>query len=360
MNALLFPEAAKPIVKRWISPGDLPKKHNHRPRAANYAPREKKAPKDNRRPNPFRQPIGDPDELDFRHMKWSRIRGQVRQALKDTCCSTTALDRFDNCGAETLVEWSDTAQRYRLRGSYCHSRHCQPCAKARASLIAMNLKAKLEAGAQKDGDRFRFITLTLRHSAKPLAEQLEALRSHFRKLRSSPLWKGSQRGGAVMIECHLNDRDEWHPHLHIVAEGDWISQAQLANYWMELTNGSFKVDVRKIAGPKDVAFYVAKYVTKGTKDDVWDNPQRAREWVSATHGMRSCATFGTWRGFGLTHHDPATEHKDWKPIALLSRMCSNARAGSIADLNMLHILADAVQYDPSRRRQKRDTTPGST
>lgn len=290
-------------------------------------------------------------------MHWQRTRDKVRKTLVATGTSGHALDRFDNCGAECLIEWSDTAQRYRLRASYCRCRHCQPCMKAKSALIALNLKAKLEEGAANNGDRFRFITLTLRHTKRPLKEQIADLYEHFRKLRASPFWKRSQRGGAFMLEVKLNDRREWHPHLHIISEGDFIRQDKLANAWMQITDGSFKVDVRAIKTTKDAAFYVAKYVSKGTNAEVWDDGDRAQEWILSTKGLRTCNTYGTWRKFGLTKRHPTEVHTDWKPVTLLSRLAAEARNGSVHAVNLLCVLADALQYDPHKARGPRQAPP---
>lgn len=348
----LFGSQLGAIITRFsMTPGEETARRRRKAKQLE-AQKYKRPPKEKKeRFNPFRQPIADEDETDFRHMHWAKTRADVRRHLAATGTSTHALDRFDNCGAECLVEWSDTANRYRLRASYCRCRHCQPCMKAKGNLIAINLKQKLEAGAQRDGDRFRFITLTLRHTNKPLRDQIAGLYAHFRKLRNSKLWKLTQRGGAVMLEVKLNNRNEWHPHLHIISEGLHVNQARLANHWMEITDGSFKVDVRAINTSKDAAFYVAKYVSKGTNAEVWDNDDRAQEWITATKGLRTCNTFGTWRSYRLTARSETETFTDWKPVGLLTRITAQARAGSVHDLNLLMILADALQFDPHKQRQ---------
>jgi hypothetical protein len=308
--------------------------------------------KEKYRPNPFRQPIAHPWETEFRHVQWSAVREKVRHALGASGTSTKALDRFDNCGAECLVEWSTDLQKYRLRASFCRCRHCQPCQKAKAGLIAKNLKDKLQEGVKQAGDRFRFITLTLRHSKRPLTEQIKKLYSTWRTLRRSKIWKDSQRGGAVMFEVKLNDKKEWHPHLHIMSEGDFIRQDRLANHWMKLTGDSFVVHVTKIDSEKDVAAYVSKYVAKGVPDDIWSNTQLAIEWAVASKGLHTCATYGTWRGFKILKVDPSTVATDWKPIGLLTTIARQAEEGSIASLKLLEVLHAALQYDPSRGYQK--------
>ena len=360
MPASLFEAQAQPVTARWCDPGDVKRQRiKHRPRGQAAPPRERQSKK--KEPfNPWRQPVAEPDELEFRHMNWQAIRTRVRNTLASCGTSTHALDRFDNCGAECLIEWSEEAQRYRLRASYCRCRHCAPCMKAKATLIAGNLRAKLEAGPKDDANRFRFITLTLRHTNEPLRDQIDNLYRHFKVLRRSKLWKASQIGGAVTFECKLNEKGEWHPHLHIISEGQFLKQDRLANEWMRLTDGSFKVDVRIVKNHKDAANYVAKYVGKGCDASVWANADKAQEWVIATKGLRTCATFGTWRGFALLSHDPANTPKDWKPIGLLSRICANARAGSIADSQLLYVLGSALQYDPAGRWSKETTTRSVT
>jgi hypothetical protein len=307
-------------------------------------------PKEKYRPNPFRQPIADPDESDFRHMHWSQIRAKVLETMANCLHSPTQIERFVNCGAECMVEWSDTANRFRVKASFCHCRHCRPCANSRGNLIRVNLQKKLEAGTSRECDRFRFITLTLRHTRTPLRDQIDNLYRHFRILRRSKLWTASQRGGAVLFEITIGEDGNWHPHLHIVSEGDFIRQDKLANEWMRLTGGSFKVDVRAINSAKDVAAYVCKYVSKGVPDAIWLDRDKAQEWMHASKGLRACATFGTWRGWKLLARDPANDHEDWRPVALLSRVCADARAGQIWALELLVTLEGCLQYNPSRRR----------
>ena len=133
-----------------------------------------------------------------------------------------------------------------------------------------NLKTKV---GESPGNQFRFITLTLRHTDTPLADKLDRLTACFKKLRNSKCWKETQTGGAVMIEVKYDrDTGEWHPHLHIVAEGFFLHHQDLSAAWHAITTDSFRVDIRAIKTTKDAAFYVAKYVSKGSNDDVYYTP----------------------------------------------------------------------------------------
>ena len=289
------------------------------------------------RPNHYEFPTADPEETKFRHSCWQPKRELVRAALVGVLTSKTAMEAFDNCGAQVVVEWSPTEKRYRCRGSYCHCRHCEPCARQKANIISRNLKAKLEA--QPDAD-YRFITLSRLHTDAPLADQIAGLYADFRKLRKSPCWKATQKGGSASLEVKWQDPKQlydgpagtkhpgdgrWHPHLHVIAQGLYLDKRDLSQEWHKATGDSYIVDIKQIKDAAGAAYYVGKYVTKGTSDSVWANPSVAQEWVTAIKGVRACSTFGTWRGFALTKFVPTTN--DWRRIAPLLVIHRAAAAG---------------------------------
>jgi hypothetical protein len=289
-----------------------------------------------------------PDEEWFRHHFWKEKRAKVLAALASAGTPTATLEAFTNCGAECIVEWNATEERYRIRGNYCHNRHCEPCMKAKASLLAANLRGKLE---ERPNELYRFVTLTLKHTDTPLLEQIKRLYASFTKLRSSKCWKQSQRGGAGMLEVKWDPATrQWHPHLHVVVQGGYLAKETLSAAWHHATGDSFIVDIRKLDARKDVAFYVAKYVTKGTNAEVWDDADAAAEWICATRGLRTCATFGTWRGFKLL---AKPESKGaWLPVCRLGSLISRARAGDEAARETLEALRAEQQYNPHKARKR--------
>jgi hypothetical protein len=287
-----------------------------------------------------------PDEEWFRHYNWREKRAKVLQALAAAGTGSTGIANFVNCGAECVIEYNTEDKRYRLRGSYCHNRHCEPCQKAKATLLRVNLKDRLENHTKL---HCRFITLTLRHDlSTPLLEQIKKLYSCYKRLRQTPLWKRSQKGGAAMLEVKWSAKSGWHPHLHIVSEGDYMNVKSLSAVWYEITAGSYIVDIRSLDTSKDVAFYVAKYVTKGTNNEVWECQDAAVEWVIATKGVRSCATFGSWRGFKLLAK-PASKG-EWKAIASLRVVAAAARNAQEWAILMLLNLEECFQYNPHKPR----------
>lgn len=298
-------------------------------------------------------PMASDDETTFRHSAWKTKRKLVRAALAACGTSDTTLDAFDQCGAECVVEYDQHQKKYRLRATYCHSRHCEPCNRAKANLLAANLRTRL---LEKPDGRYRFITLTLLHSETPLAEQIDRLYASFKALRNRPIWKETQNGGAAILETKW-DRETglWHPHLHVISEGGFIDQAQLSSVWHDVTGDSYVVDIRALKEEKDAAYYVAKYVSKGTTDDVWANQLIAIEWICAMKGRRAAYTYGTWRGFKLLQH--AENTGTWVKIGTLNGIYRDARDGMTYAIRLLDTLTKEIQFNPHRTREKKASNP---
>lgn len=273
-----------------------------------------------------------PQEDTWRHSHWRNTRAKIRDAIQSTGANERQLWAWDNCGAGALVQWSDSEQRYRVSSCHCKSRHCQPCAAARATLIRLNLFTRLQA--RPDG-RYRFLTLTLKHTTAPLREQIDRLFASFKKLRNSQLWKPIV-GGCFVLETKLSAQGHWHPHLHVVAEGGWIHQAQLSDQWLAITGDSYIVDIRQLANPKDAAAYIAKYITKSVDHTVWSDRDKAQEFVTATKGLRVANTFGGWRKFRLLAKPNGTG--DWVPICHLTTLFRRAADGERAAQAIIEVL----------------------
>jgi hypothetical protein len=262
----------------------------------------------------------DPQELSFRHSGWWQTRARIRTHLANSGWNAFKLDRWDQCGSACVAEWSPSLQRHRLRANYCHSRHCRPCSRAKGTRLALNLRARL---AERPRGRYRFVTLTLVNSHKDLGGEIARLYAAFKQLRTRQIWK-SQRGGCFILEVKWTQERGWHPHLHIITEGDWIPQNELSQEWYKVTGDSYIVDVRPLSTTYDPADYVAKYVTKGVNAEVWQSDDAAQEWISASKGVRAAATFGDWRGFALCRQ-PA-QANDWQPVGRLTKILAAARA----------------------------------
>jgi hypothetical protein len=338
-------QATPPCKPRKLRPGDK----------GYQTPSEKAAAKRRQKQETvfYETPQASDHETNFRHAHWKWKRKLVRQALVETATGRNQLDAFDNCGADCTVEYCKETERYRLRATYCKNRNCEPCMKSKSNLLAANLE---EMVTDLPGKQFRFITLTLKHADTPLADQLDRLTACFKKLRNHPCWKSTQDGGAVMLEVKWSpDTAEWHPHLHIVAQGFFLAQAELSAAWYAITKDSFKVDIRVIKSPRDAAHYVAKYVSKGINDDVWHNHNARQEWVLSMKGRRICATYGTWRGFKLLAHPETTDA--FEPVGSLNNICRCAANNERWAITLLDTLTKELQYNPHRKREKGAKSP---
>lgn len=295
-------------------------------------------------------PAAHPVETSFRHSWWKHKRKKVRDHLSNSGMNKFALDRFDQCGGECVVEYSKEAGRHRLKANYCHNRHCEPCMKAKANKLSGNLRRRLD---EEPEGRYRFITLTLRHSDQPLLSQIKRLYAAFKKLRSMAFWKTSQRGGAACLEVKWNDKTRhWHPHIHVISEGEFIDKFELSRSWHSATGDSQIVDIRALKSGKDAAHYVAKYVSKGTSASVWNDDDAAQEWIASIKGVRTCLTFGTWRGYKLTTA-PAL-FNDWKPVWTLVSLAADASRGEVAALT-LYCKLDGWKLEDEATRHTRDS-----
>lgn len=294
------------------------------------------------------------EEENFRHSAWRRKRAAVHQAMIDNGLSPARIERFECCGSRLSVEYSEEEQRHRVLGSFCHDRHCEPCMRAKANVIAKNLRAKIEDGKDR---QFRFVTLTLKHSTQPLDQQISRLLTSFRRLRSTACWKDSQCGGSCSLEVKWSPKTrQWHPHLHIISDGNYVDKESLSCAWHHATGDSFIVDIRQLRDAKEAAYYVAKYASKGVNAEVWSDPAAATEWLSAMQGVRTCGTWGTWRGFRLTHHDVSSA--GWKHVASYVEVLAAARLGKMWAVSIMMQIVRSADPEEIRSTYKMDTGDG--
>lgn len=265
--------------------------------------------------------LPDAPELNWRHRDWQPVRRRIYRALHSAGLSDRTLARFAWCGSNAWIEHHPTdPERLRVRCHKCRSRWCLPCSRERAARLWRQLTEYAE------GRQVRLITLTMRHDARPLGEQIDHLLRSFAKLRKRKLWRENVVGGVAVLEVHHNGgATGWHPHLHVLAEGGWIAQCSLSLAWHQCTRTSYIADIRApSAGPRAVS-YILKYMTKPLHKRISHNDSLLAEAVEALHGRKLLITFGTWRDLRLT--DPDSEPEDWTPIAPLAEVLSKAAQG---------------------------------
>jgi hypothetical protein len=200
------------------------------------------------------------------------------------------LNRFNECGSGCSVFLDPEAQRYILRSHTCKLRFCPVCRRRIQRATIERLTTSLGTIRRHT---WQFITLTLRHTDRPLPEQLATLRHAFRNLRQQTLWKESVDRGFAILEVAYNvKKDEWHPHIHVLAHTGFIDWGLLRKAWKHVTSGSDNIDAAFINTAKSAATYVAKYLGKPPPTIFLDRINRAAEYYRATRKAKFLITFG--------------------------------------------------------------------
>jgi hypothetical protein len=265
-----------------------------------------------------------PQELStiFRHSGWAPIRRRVYDALKRGGTSISVLSNFATCGDGAYVlKSTDVPPRYRIAGSTCHHRLCTPCATERSRVIAQNVIDRIGA------KRVRFITFTLRHTDEPLATLLDRLYTAFQLIKRTKLWKRNVTGGVAFLEIKRTHFGEyWHPHFHVLVEGNYIEKTLLQQAWLACTGDSPNVDIRLPNHNLTVAREVTKYASKPLSTTFVHDCDALDEAVAALKGRRLCSTFGGWRGVLLVK---TVDEKVWENLGPLSQWIANAAYGDV-------------------------------
>lgn len=239
--------------------------------------------------------------------------------------------RFDNCGRNAWVLRSlDDPDVYRVACDKCKDRFCTPCASERANSIAASV------GEFAEERSIRLITLTLRISERTLKQDVDRLYAAFVKLRRRATWRATQAGGVYFVEIKRRRGDDgWHTHMHILAEGSWLSKSWLSHAWNEITKDSFIVDIRMCDSAAKAAQYVAKYAGKGVHGSCYHEPKILLEAMRALKGRRLVGKWGTWRDLDLDVEIPPGA---WERVSTLQVLLENCKDDDTEALQILEAL----------------------
>ena len=216
----------------------------------------------------------------------------------------------------------------------CRHRLCPFCAKARSIHVSNQIQRLI-----LEMKTPRTMVLTVKSSATPLKEQLRTLRRNFAALRKRPDWKSRCIGGVYTVEVTQNpDTKLWHPHLHVVYDGEFFPQKLLRRLWHEVTGSAEIVWLQAITDVPGMANELAKYIGKIQKVETLDNAS-IRDYAQAVNGSRMLQTFGNCHGKTVKDQDPGpTESPDTYTIKL-GRLVTLARAGFQTPQTLVHWIA---------------------
>jgi hypothetical protein len=261
-------------------------------------------------------------------------RYALADALVDTLKATKYRYRADsllNCHRMFHGRTCRNGHKWAKAVRSCGLRLCPHCCRQRATEVAAKLQPFLAA---KDENSLRFMVLTAPNCAD-LDEGRGFLWAAFGRLRRSVAWKRKVKGCIVTFEatynphcvCGLRKRqhegedretdcefwkadiqvDPWHPHLNVLAEGDYFPHEELCQLWQRATLGQAKVvhisavkngfiDL-EYGGTSKAARELVKYITKAF--DLVDDPIAVEQFLDAVYGRRLLRTYGTFYGLKL-------------------------------------------------------------
>lgn len=217
----------------------------------------------------------------------------------------------------------------------CRDRLCPYCAKSRSAHVAGQL-----LDAMMEMTRPRVIVLTVKSVELPLGEQLANLRNHLAKIRRLPFWKTAVAGGVYVLEITRNPKTGlWHPHIHVIYDGDYIPQRLLRRHWHDVTGSAEIVWIQAVDDRKGMAREMAKYI--GKPQDVMKLPPYAiREYADAVHGSRMVQTFGNLHGRKVEDRDVKDRDKPSQYTVKISRLVHLAHKGLTTPQKLLVLIAD--------------------
>lgn len=276
----------------------------------------------------------------FRHSGWKPDRERILQAMYVAMVPFSRMGNFADCGnSHWIMRNIENENLFRTVPDYCHDRFCVPCGLGRQFTIRRNLAERLT------DEPHRFATFTLRHHGEPLAYLVKRLYACFRKLRNRRLWKEHVTGGAAFLEVTYSDRGHgWHPHLHVMLQGDYFDIGDLRALWLSVTGDSKNVKIEIIRNRERVVHYVTKYATKPLPADVVRDQPCLVEAIQALRGTRMIVPFGAWKNWKLLD-EPSDG--DWTLFAHLKQVRYDALGGDhLCSIILAMIpLADPVSHE---------------
>ena len=212
-----------------------------------------------------------------------------------------------------------TTGEVKVMGSSCRDRWCPMCAGQKASYAKEQTEIYLKAMKAP-----RMLTLTLRNNDSDLKSQMDFLTLSFRTLRQRAYWKRHVKGGIWFLQIKRAENSGfWHPHLHVIIDGEYMEQHRLSELWEQVTFGSPVIDIRRINDIEYTAKYVARYTARPAK--LADMPLVDRiEVILSLFRKRMCGTFGTGKTVTLT--PPKIENdSEWSSIGWYDTVMAEAR-----------------------------------
>ena len=298
---------------------------------------------------PGRRPLPETFQAyraNFDMQKW-RASGELYYAV-DREHQTEYLNKWDRCREFAWFARHKMTGEVRVFSSACRLRWCSLCADARRGFVTHTVAEWLTTAKYP-----KFLTLTLKHSDAPLAQQVKNLYDYFRKFRKAKFVKDAIGGGIWFFQIKRSKKSgQWHPHIHCVVDGKYMKQKTLSELWCKITFGSKVVDIRPIRNIEKGAAEVARYASTPADLKTTD-PSDYVELFDSLHGKRSCGTWGTAKSVSL-RQPKADDVMQWINIGSWTVMYASQGREAAALMIIKaweenHPLADGVTMAIDRR-----------
>lgn len=261
--------------------------------------------------------------------------------------SSDRVSALDYCRRFAHFAWDRVTSDVRIMTDSCRQRWCPMCAGQKAKYAKESTLRYI-----RDLKKPRFLTLTLRNEPGDLKPQIEFLQDCFKRLRQKAYWKRNVTGGIWFLQVKRGaNSGYWHPHLHILLDGNYMESGDISALWDLVTYGSPIIDIQAVSDQERAADYVARYSARPAY--LSDMPIADRiEVITALHGKRLSGTFGNAKCVTLT--PPKIESDaDWIQLGqwdvVVSDSATNLCAKAILHawkMNTPLAECDAIAYAP--------------
>lgn len=182
--------------------------------------------------------------------------------------------KLNTCGKSSL-EYDVGNVKY-LIPITCKDRFCEKCAKKRSNRVQNQLDSLLtDLRLHTKQKQLRFLTLTVKNVPKSdICNSYDKLIKAFQNLKRSTIWKNNVKGAMQSFETTISKDNEYHPHIHILYQGDYIPQSSILQTWSKIVNRlglkSSVVDIRIVTNIKKAIREIGKYCFKPSDFGIMD------------------------------------------------------------------------------------------
>jgi len=265
--------------------------------------------------------VQNPDrvQLDFRSRAMAGKEAEYKASLEAYQAMYESpmdihIEGLSNCRKFAMFVREKISGEVKVMSSACGDRWCPMCAAAKAAYATDQTEEYI-----RSLDKPRFLTLTLRHDPQDLKSQLNFLTDSFRRIRQRAFWKKNVTGGIWFLQAKRGSGTGcWHPHLHILIDGNYMEQKRLSDLWELVTFGSPVIDIRRIHDPAATARNVARYTARPASMADMSLADRI-EVIESLKGKRLCGTFGNAKGVNLVR-PKIKDGLEWQEIGYYDRV----------------------------------------